>query len=264
MKCCLSSPCQNGGKCREICGQKKRLQCNCTAAVLGDLCVIQAKSCLDHFRVNRSATPGFYDILDGGGRTFTVFCDFDSTANLAWTLIMSYAFDNYAKVTKGKAFYNSYSVNDNSPNWNAYRLSKARMLSIHSQSSQWRATCNYNSDGVIFTDYIQSTFENVDPMTYREYACKKVTYVNIRGSSCNECTIWIDQYNNNEFGIVSWFSQYGPITPKCDFINAPGEKNYKAGFGLFLTRQNTNSEHRCAAGPTATTQYWFGASLQPH
>ena len=266
MKCCQSSPCLNGGKCREICGQKKRLQCNCTAAVLGDLCAIQAKSCLDHFRFNQSATPGFYDIQDNSGEAFTVFCDFSSTENRAWTLITSYALNNYAKLFKDVAFYKPHSVNESSPNWDAYRLSKTRILSIHSQSSQWRATCNYNTDGVIFTDYVESKFDHVDPMTYKVHSCQKVTYVNIRGSSCTDCTILIAQDDNIDFGIASYYSEHG-IKPKCDFVNSPGVKDNEGSFGLFTNEggiNNINTGHRCSAGPAATTQYWFGASLQPN
>ena len=261
MKCCQTSPCQNGGKCRELCGQKKRVQCKCTAAFLGDLCATQAKSCLDHFRFNRSATPGFYGILDSGREAFTVFCDFNSTENTAWTLITSYAFKNYAALYRDKPFYTSHSVNESLPNWDAYRLSKTRMISIQSQSSKWRATCNYNTDGVIFTDYIQSTFDHVDPITYQAHGCKNVTYVNIRGSHCSECTIWIAQHNEKGFGIGNWWSQY---QENCDFVNSPGVKVFETSFGYFIDKQNTNSEHRCSADPTATTQYWFGESLQPH
>ena len=150
MECCKSFPCLNGGKCQQTCGQKKRVLCNCTAGFTGEIYSEKAKSCLDHFKFNRSATPGLYYIQDGSGTPFTVFCDFNSTENMAWTLITSYALENYAKLFRGKLFHKPYSVNESSPNWDAYRLSKTRMLSIHSQSSQWRAACNYNTDGVIF------------------------------------------------------------------------------------------------------------------
>ena len=192
-----------------------------------------------------------------------MFCDFSSTENTAWTLISSYALKNYAKHFKGEPFYKPHSVNESSPNWEAYRLSKARMISIHSQSSQWRATCNYNTDGVLFTDYIQSTFDHVDPMTYKVHSCQKVTYVNIRDSSCTDCTIMISQDDDFLFGVASWYSQY-EIQPKCDFVNSPGVKPHEGNFGFFLNKHNINPRHRCSADPTATTQYWFGASLQPH
>ena len=99
-------------------------------------------------------------------------------------------------------------------------------------------------------------------MTYKVHSCQKVTYINIRRSSCFDCTIFIAQGDNIEFGIASWFSQYGQVTPKCDFVNSAGVKRREGSFGYFLSEQNTNIVHRCSAGPTATTQYWFGENLK--
>ena len=99
----------------------------------------------------------------------------------AWTLIMSYRVASKAMLDT-KQFYIDHPVNNKTPYWNAYRLSKSRMMSIHTQSSHWRATCSYNTDGVVLTDYVRSSFVNVDPLTINGAECRKMEYVNIRGS----------------------------------------------------------------------------------
>eukprot|EP00795_Rhopilema_esculentum_P010257 gene10257-18952_t len=75
-------------------------------------------------------------------------------------------------------------VNERTPNWVAYRLSKAQMLSIKAHSTHWRATCSYNrlSYSVDFTDYVRATLLAIDITSYLgKGVCKKVEYINIRG-----------------------------------------------------------------------------------
>ena len=52
--------------------------------------------------------------------------------------------------------YNS-PVNENAQNWNLYRLSLARMRSLQSHSTHWRATCSYPIKGIDFRDYLRGT-----------------------------------------------------------------------------------------------------------
>ena len=150
-------------------------------------------------------------------------------------------------------------VKEAEPNWDAHRMSKARMLWVQSQSSQWRATCNYNTDGVDFTDYVRSTFDNLDPMTFNNAECKKITYVNIRGSYCSDCTIWVHQDDRKDFVFNGWWGQYG-ASPKCQFVVASGVTSSES-FGLY---DFVDTAHRCSKGQDSTTQYWFGASLDAY
>ena len=195
------------------------MQCNCTAGYFGEFCQIKAKSCLDHFKYNRSAVPGNYDIRNDNGVAFTVFCDFDKSEKFAWTLVMSYTLANNDQL-KTHPLYKDHPVAENLPNWAAYRLSKARMLSIHSQSSHWRATSNYNSDGVVLIDYVRSSFTNVDPLAKNGNGCKMMEYVNIRGTGCSDCTIWCNQEDKITFRLGNWYGEFNTDDEKCSFVNA--------------------------------------------
>ena len=257
MKCCRSSPCQNGGECQAACGQKKRLHCKCQAGYTGELCTIKAKSCLDHFKYNLSAAPGNYDIQNENGVAFTVFCDFDKSAKFAWTLVMSHTLANNNQF-RTYPLYKDHPVAENVPNWAAYRLSKTRMLSIQSQSSHWRATCNYNTDGVVLADYIRSSFRNVDPITFNGAGCKKMEYVNIRGKVCKECTTWCHQTETVTFLVANWHGEFNAGANKCSYVNAAGVIRDEFSFG-FYGNHNVNSGHRCVSGQASTTQYWIGS-----
>ena len=159
---------------------------------------------------------------------------------------------------KTHPLYKDQPVNENLPNWKAYRLSKAPMSSIHSQSSHWRATCNYNSAGVVLTDYVRSSFGNVDPITLNGQGCMKMEYVNIRGKGCKECTIWCNQRDGFTFIISNWFGQFGFRDNKCSYKNAAGSIKYERSFGTYGPK---NSGHRCASCRASTTQYWIGSGV---
>ena len=171
-------------------------------------------------------------------------------------MITSYSFGNRAQI-QGKPFFNDVSISETTPNWNLYRLSKARMLSIQSQSSHWRASCNYQTDGVVFTDYARASFSQVDPLTLKTHECRKLKFVNIRGSECFGCSISVVQDDFiHDFAIPSWYGQYKG--PNCEFRNAAGAVDYEYSFGSYFYY---NTAHRCAATTVSTTQYWFGGSI---
>eukprot|EP00795_Rhopilema_esculentum_P008266 gene8266-14215_t len=82
-------------------------------------------------------------------------------------------------------------VNERTPNWVAYRLSKAQMLSIKAHSTHWRATCSYNrsSNSVDFTDYVRANLQAIDITSFLGHGiCKKVEYINIRGHAAYQKT----------------------------------------------------------------------------
>ena len=142
---------------------------------------------------------------------------------------MSYTLANNDQF-KTHPLYKDQPVNENLPNWKAYRLSKAPMSSIHSQSSHWRATCNYNSAGVVLANYVRSSFGNVDLITLNGQGCMKMEYVNIRGKGCKECTIWCNQRDGFTFIISNWFGQFGFRDNKCSYKNAAGSIKYERSF----------------------------------
>ena len=92
MNCCLTSqPCLNGGTCQPVLPptSEKRFNCACPDGYQGELCqYLMIKSCRGY--VNRSRIPGNYTIIDNQNKTLLVFCDFDKTTSMTWTLVQSY------------------------------------------------------------------------------------------------------------------------------------------------------------------------------
>ena len=169
---------------------------------------------------------------------------------------MSYSFAN-ASNFKGVAFFKDYPMSPNQPNWTSYRLSKTRMTSIQSQSTRWRATCNYQSDGVVTTDYVRATFKQVNPLTYNQHACKKLAYVNIRGAECSNCSVFVVQDGDtHDFNVASEYGETNMSHKGCNFRNAPNAVSKEHSFGYYLFY---NPTFRCVSSPNSTTQYWFGS-----
>ena len=75
-----------------------------------------------------------------------VYCDFTSEPGRAWTLILSWKLAN-AKLSQFNTdqFSTNAPVNDENPNWDAYRLPLDVMMSLKRQSTLWRATCHFPS-----------------------------------------------------------------------------------------------------------------------
>ena len=84
---------------------------------------------------------------------------------------------------RSNAFKKNAPVNENSLIWNMYRLSLTRMRSLQAHSTHWRATCNYPTHGVDFTDYVRGNFKDFNIVEYLNDGkpCRKVELVNIRG-----------------------------------------------------------------------------------
>ena len=256
INCCLTSnPCQNNALCQLSTGTEKirrRFQCNCPAGYSGDLCQYPVvKSCRGY--INGSRVPGKYKVFDGNMNLFEVFCDFDTNSTMAWTLIQSYQLQNNDQF-KGHSFRLDHPVQENTPVWDSYRLSKSRMQSIQEDSSKWRMTCRYDTDGVSYTDYVRGSNDKVDILKYDKLSCQKMEFINIRGYRCTSCTATAAQDNNNMLHFDSEKSyrhcSFKPLaSSSCN--SGYGEDN----FGYYNCK---NPAHRCTSSPTSTTQTWFG------
>ena len=143
-----------------------------------------------------------------------------------------------------------------SPNWQAYLIKRDYLVWFRDHSTHWRATCRYNTDGTVYTDYLRASLEDFDivkvtPMV--GHGCQKYELVNIRGNECANCTAatW---YLKGTFPLHV-DSDYQLL--HCDFDGhqsgdvVPSEDN----FGFY---HNVNSEFRCTSSLEATTQFWFG------
>ena len=92
--CCKNNPCQNGGKCIEICEPKSvRHNCSCSQKFFGRHCEFERKSC-QAYKAAGERSSGLYTIIDDSNRSFQVFCDFESESGFAWNLIQSFSLSN--------------------------------------------------------------------------------------------------------------------------------------------------------------------------
>eukprot|EP00795_Rhopilema_esculentum_P000526 gene526-10209_t len=165
---------------------------------------------------------------------------------LSWALINNGMFG-------GTPFSADLPINERAPNWVAYRLSKAQMLSIKAHSTHWRATCSFNTHGIDFTDYVRANLKSMDIMTYQGAGmCKNTEYINIRGKGAHHKTarFW-------QAGTVLHHDSYHS-GDACEFGARQGSVVSEDNFGAYA---NTNKNFRCTANRESTTQYWFGGYI---
>ena len=210
-------------------------------------------SCLDQLKQGFSKC-GIYKLFDSNGNTFPAYCDFQSEPGTVWTLVMSWSQAHRALAPFRSVPFNVNSpVNENAQNWNLYRLSLARMRSLQSHSTHWRAICSYPTHGVDFRDYVRGNFKDFNIVDYIGAGqCKKVEFVNIRGHKGMHLTasFW-QSTGSNGLHIDSG-------STGCQFNPSSGAVWSEDNFGLYLY---TNPKFRCSKDNQSTTQWWFGSHL---
>ena len=154
-----------------------------------------------------------------------------------------------------KTFLQDAPINQNTPNWSLYRQTLARMKSLRSRSTHWRATCSFNlMKAIDYRDYVRGKFSDFDIMSFLGNGkCFPVEYVNIRGHAAGPGTTMRFWQVQDTYGLCtdSYYSGCG-FKPKAGAV--PSEDN----FGYYGT---INTNFRCTAGDDATTQWWFGGYL---
>jgi hypothetical protein len=144
-------------------------------------------------------------------------------------------------------------VNESLPNWNRYRMGSSMMNDLSTQSTHWRATCSFPTHGVDYVDYVRGTFVDFDVINFvGSRICKGVEYVNIRGHQCSDCS-------------MAWWQTpggYGLHTDSssslCGYNPSQGAATYEDNFGYY---HSINSNFRCTADASATTNWWFGGNV---
>ena len=256
-QCCNQSPCAHEGTYTELCHlAKNKFKCTCTTEYYGKLCrKRRATSCKEQLKKDRRSQSGLYLLLDPTSKSlYEVFCDYTSENGLIWTLIESFSLANKLEFAI-KPFYKDYPVNQNSFTWNRFRLSRPRMNSIASHSTHVRATCNFNTDGVNYTDYLRAKLSDIDVTRLNFDGCKRYEYINIRGYNCHNCTAHFVQKNKWHAHVDSYYgSRKG-----CQFKSPlPGSLKLNGGEDNFGWYNSVNHVHRCSASANATTQWWIG------
>ena len=169
INCCLGreNPCQNDGRCEAVAATdhtKPRFRCVCAVGYTGELCQQPIRSCRAYAKGNR--VPGVYMVRGMNDRLYEVFCDFDTDTMMAWTLVQSYTLKNNVYFYT-RSLLTDVAVNQEIPtDFSMYRLSRTRMLLIHEDSTKWRMTCDYETNGVKYDDYVRGSKESFDILNY--------------------------------------------------------------------------------------------------
>ena len=186
---------------------------------------------------------------------YEVFCNFTSADGFVRTVVDSFSFSNKNEFAD-KAFYKDYPVNQETFTWNRSRLSWSRMDAIAKHSNHVRATCNFNTDGLKFSDYLRAKQRNIDVMRLDANGCRKFEYISIRVFDCTECRALFTQRDSWHANVDSY---YGPGYG-CQ-LNAPGAVPLTGGEDDFGFYQAVNTAHRCSSNKNSTTQWWLGEQL---
>ena len=188
---------------------------------------------------------------------YEVFCDAISEKGFVWTLIESFSFRNNNEFAD-KAFYKDFPVNQDAFSWSEFRLSWPLMNAIASRSTHVRATCNFNTDELKYSDYLRAKLTDIDVMRLNFYGCKKYEFVSVRGYNCTNCTADFVQTNVYHAHIDSYYN--GPKGRRCQCTRistgaVEGRSTGEDNFGLYGT---VNTLHSCVSSSDSTTQWWFG------
>ena len=218
-------------------------------------CLFQGRfpptSCVGHGQQGASE-DGIYKIYDNGGNTFPAYCDLKSEPGIAWTLVMSWSRKNRVLSAFGKAVLQiNAPENENSPNWDRYRLRLERMRSLQVHSTHWRATCCYPTHGIDYRDYLRGNFKDFNIVDFLGVGeCKRVEYVDIRGHNGTNLTVpfWQD-----------WALHIDSSSGLCEFSATVGAVSNEDNFGYYGV---FNPKFRCTQADNSTAQWWFGAHLK--
>ena len=211
------------------------------------------RSCKDVAK-NGASTSRKYDTNNSDNERFSVYCDLQSEPDFVWTLIQSLSLSkrnafNYAGFGKNVEI----DIEEGEVNWNEFRLSLSQMQSLAIYSTHLRATCNFPTDGLQYTDYARAKLAGHNIFGTWD-TCQMYEYVNIRGNSCSNCTALKKQQENVSWHIRSYRSTRFGCELDGKAGGVPDEKNFGKFHNLYI-----NPDHRCSFSPASTTQHWFGA-----
>ena len=232
------------------------------------------ESCLDIKYLRPNVTRnGFYTIFDAENALHTVYCDFNSEWPYVWTMIESFSRKAGMKDSNVKSrlhFQRPYTIdypfNECRPDqFQGYRTSKKVISLIRNSrtTTHWRATCNFDlyAKGIVKTfshqDYVRGSLCALDFSTFYSSggSCYSMEYINIRGHSCDKCTVpW---YSNTAMH-PSIRADQSPIRcSKMRFGNFQGAE-YNWG-----TYNGYSNEFSCTSSDQSTTNWWFGGIYSP-
>ena len=213
------------------------------------------RSCLDYLKQG-ILKNGFYLLYDDDDQLYTAFCDLSSEPGTAWTLVTSWVSTNYKDLPyfNYRAFNEDAPINEDNPNFEIYRQTLNRMISLRTLSTHWRATCDFKRTALDYRDYLRGKFSDFDIIYYDGgLSCQPVEYVNILGNVAGRgTTVGFWQTSG------SYFLHIDSSDTGCEFLPlADPRVDYFGYYGDGLS-----SEFRCSRDEYTTTQWWFGGYLK--
>lgn len=151
-------------------------------------------------------------------------------------------------------------VEENTPNWESYRLSFNRMQRLSQETTHVRLTTGFSVYGIDFRDYLRAKQSSLDILS-REYFddCSLLEYINVRGHSGRDITALVHQKSNLIMYVYSKYS-FG-----CQFDARVGSiDSAEHSFGCYCTYEklaDANRNFRGTEKDSSTTEYWFGSYL---
>ncbi|XP_015763676.1 PREDICTED: uncharacterized protein LOC107342690 [Acropora digitifera] len=183
-RCCEDNPCSNGGTCTELCNHaKQKFNCTCAKGFFGKLCEKKSPTSRKQLQLQakRPKNSTVYTLYDPASKSFyQTFCDLTSETGFVSTLIESFSLADNNNF-KNQPFLKDHPVSQNSFKWNKFRLSLPIMNSTLSHSTYVRATCDFNTDGLVTTDYLRAKTTDLNILQLNSRPCVKMEYINIRG-----------------------------------------------------------------------------------
>ena len=218
-----------------------------------------ATSCKEQLQKSGGNQSGVYELFDPANMSmYEVFCDAISEKGFVWTLIESFSFRNNNEFAD-KAFYKDFPVNQDAFSWNKFRLSWPLMDAIANRSTHVRATCNFNTDELKYSDYLRAKLTDIDVMRLNFDGCKKYEFISVRGYNCTSCTADFVQRDIYHAHIDSYYNGQGPGMRGCQCtrisVGAVKGLTGEDNFGWYGT---VNKNHSCVSSSDSTTQWWFG------
>ena len=167
------------------------------------------------------------------------------TRTIEVTFIQFFSFNFQSIIFSGY----TNAINGDQPNWHAY-LNHPRYLAwLGTHSTHWRATCRYDTDGVVYTDYMRTSLAVCNIITLPAAVsakCFQFKFINIRGHECFNCTapLWNSPVLHTDSHHLI-----------CEFNATDGVVYSEDNFGFYSYE---NPLHRCSSDPNSTTQFWLG------
>ena len=130
----------SGGTCSETASGFK---CSCPPSFFGERCQHRARACEDYMKFEYDETDGtvLKNVTGSSGAIFEVLCSFSE--RFVRTLLLSYSFGNNS-IYSTKPLSVDYPRNENTFNWEDYRLSKNKMMHLEKYAERAIISCNYN------------------------------------------------------------------------------------------------------------------------